>query len=114
MDGCTAKEMVSVGDSLSCAVTMNAFTSSSLINMVINWKVDTFSFRQHITTGITSPVINSAELGLVGLDGEWLLVMTPKVLSKRENEEKEREFVSLHLRRDTNKGEDVPARFWLR
>ncbi|GAU87918.1 hypothetical protein RvY_00704 [Ramazzottius varieornatus] len=94
-------------------VTLKAASTGALLTMKIVWKIDFFSFRQHLTVPMASPAIKCSDLGVSEIDGDWCLVLIPKIMSKRENEEKEREFVSLHLRRET-KGGDVPTRFWLR
>ena len=94
-------------------VTLTAASTGALLSMRIVWKIDFFSFRQHLTTPMASPAIKCSDLGVSEIDGDWCLVLIPKIMSKRENEDKEREFVSLHLRRET-RGGDVPTRFWLR
>ncbi|OQV14154.1 putative Speckle-type POZ protein-like [Hypsibius exemplaris] len=95
------------------SVTMSAVSTGSLLTMKINWKIDYFSFRQHKTDAMYSPAIKAASLGAHDIEGDWSLVLIPKIMSKRDNEDKEKEFVSLHLRRETKSG-DVPTRFTLR
>ncbi|OQV18959.1 putative BTB and MATH domain-containing protein 43 [Hypsibius exemplaris] len=101
----------------SLQVRLFAHQNAHILKMQITFKLDHFSFQQHLTTTIFSPAIKSSELqlnGLADLDGVWYLVLIPQILSRRDGEEKERAFVSLHLRRDSPSNKEVPTRFFLR